>query len=270
MQIERIGHAAAVLSLASCLCAANAHGAGGVCSRSADEAIAGALANVKSRYRAKLDHYGLTESYFDETSGICDLMLLDVPTWTKYQIVYYRATDEISWPRIMPKGVAKDLMQDRLLIQKYELLLGKEEKKAKDVVDSAEKPRTPKRSVCRKKPKPPPLHKEPELAPEEKAVIEDTLKNAREASEAYEKNRKKPPLAQTSDFRQMDELKRGGMSGDEIAWRFGIDRVRGYNAAHPKNPIKASKHSKPGADETSGICDLKRDNTALCDPPKCD
>ena len=38
----------------------------------------GELANVKSRHRAKFDHYGLTESYFDETSGICDLMLLDV------------------------------------------------------------------------------------------------------------------------------------------------------------------------------------------------
>lgn len=91
------------------------------------------------------------------------------------------------------------------------------------------------------------LHKEPELTPEEKSAIEDTLKNAREANEAYEKNRKKPPLAQTSDFRQMEELKRGGMSGDEIAGRFGIDRVREYNAAHPKNPIKTSKHSKPGA-----------------------
>lgn len=247
MKINRLGHAAAVLPLAACLCAASAFGAGSAYPRSADEAIAGALANVKSRYRAKLDHYGLTESYFDETSGICDLMLLDVPTWTKYQIVYYRATDEISWPRMMPKGVAKDLMQDRLLIQKYELVLGKGKKKAKDNVDSSENPSTPQRSVRRKKPKPPPLHKEPELTPEEKADIDDAFKNAREANEAYEKNRKKPSLAQTSDFRQIDELKRGGMSGDEIAGRFGIDRVKEYNAAHPKSPIKTSKHSKPGA-----------------------
>ena len=247
MKINRLGHAAAVLPLAACLCAASAFGAGSAYPRSADEAIAGALANVKSRYRAKLDHYGLTESYFDETSGICDLMLLDVPTWTKYQIVYYRATDEISWPRMMPKGVAKDLMQDRLLIQKYELVLGKGKNKTKDGVESIEKEKRPPRSARRKKPKPPPLHKEPELTPEEKADIEDALKNAREANEAYEKNRKKPPLAQTSDFRQMEELKRGGMSGDEIAGRFGIDRVREYNAAHPKSPIKTSKHSKPGA-----------------------
>lgn len=139
MQVEHIRHAAAVMSLAACLFAASAFGAGSAYPRSADEAISGALANVKSRYRAKLDHYGLSESYFDETSGICDLMLLDVPTWTKYQIVYYRATDQIEWPRMMPKGVAKDLMQDRLLIQKYELVLGKGKKKTKDGVESIEK-----------------------------------------------------------------------------------------------------------------------------------
>lgn len=247
MKINRLGHVAAVLSLAACLCAGSAHGLNNAYPRSAEEAIAGALANVKSRYRAKLDHYGLTESYFDETSGICDLMLLDVQSWTKYQIVYYRATDEISWPRLMPKGVAKDLMQDRLLIQKYELVLGKGKKKTKDGVESIEKGKRPPRSARRKKPKPPPMHKEPELTPGKKADIEDAFKNAREANEAYEKNRKKLPLAQTSDFRQMEELKRGGMSGDEIAGRFGIDRVREYNAAHPKNPIKTSKHSKPGA-----------------------
>ena len=77
--------------------------------------------------------------------------------------------------------------------------------------------------------------------------MNDALKNAREANEAYEKNCKKPPLAQTSDFRQMEELSRSGMSGDEIASRFGIDRVREYNVAHPKSPIKTSKHSTPGA-----------------------
>lgn len=246
MVINRLGHVAAVMSLAACLFAASAFGVGSAYPRNADEAIAGALSNVKSRYRAKLDHYGLSESYFDETSGICDLMLLDVQSWTKYQIVYYSATDEISWPRMMPKGVAKDLMQDRLLIQKYELVLGKGKKKTKDGVESIEKEKRPPRSARRKKPKPPPLHKEPELTPEEKADIGDALKNAREANEAYEKNRKKPPLAQTSDFRQMDELKRRGMSGDEIASRFGIDRVKEYNAAHPKSQIKTSKHFKPG------------------------
>lgn len=233
--------------LAACLCAASAFGAGSAYPRSADEAIAGALANVKSRYRAKLDHYGLSESYFDETSGICDLMLLDVQSWTKYQIVYYRATDEISCPRMMPKGVAKDLMQDRLLIHKYELVLGKGKKKAKRDDDSVDRLKPSTKSARWKKPKSPPIHKEHIPTDEEQAAIDDALKNAREANEAYEKNRKKPTLAQTSDFRQMEELKRGGMSGDEIAGRFGIDRVKEYNAAHPKSPIKTSKHSKLGA-----------------------
>ena len=105
-------------------------------------------------------------------------------------------------------------MQDRLLIQKYELVLGKGKKKTKDGVESIEKGKRPPRSARRKKPKPPPMHKEPELTPEEKADIEGAFKNAREANEAYEKNRKKLPLAQTSDFRQMEELKRGGMSGE--------------------------------------------------------
>lgn len=240
--------AAAILSLASCLYAASAPGANNAYPRSADEAIAGALANVKSRYRAKLAHYGLSESYFDETGGICDLMLLDVQTWTKYQIVYYRATDEISWPRMMPKGVAKGLMQDRLIIHKYELVLGKGKKRSKGDADSAARPKPSAKYVRRKKPKsPPPLNQEYVPTTEEKAAIDDALKNARKANEAYEQNRKKPPLAQTSDFRQMEELRRSGMSGDEIASRFGIDRVKEYNAAHPKSPIKTSKHSKPGA-----------------------
>ena len=148
------------MSLAACICAASAFGAGSAHPASAEEAIAGAMANVKSRYRAKLDHYGLTESYFDETSGICDLMLLDVQTWTKYQIAYYRATDEIVWPRMMPKGVAKDLMQDRLIIHEYELVLGKGKKKAKVDGDFDGRPKPSTKSARRKKPKPPPpLHK---------------------------------------------------------------------------------------------------------------
>lgn len=227
-------------------CAIAAHGANDY-PQSADEGIAGALANVKSRYRAVLNHYGLTESYFDETSGICDLMLLDVQSWTKYQIVYYRATDEISWPRMMPKGVAKGLMQDRLIIHKYELVLGKGKKRSKGDDDSAARPKPSAKYVRRKKLKsPPPLIQEYVPTPEENAAMEETFKNAREANEAYEKNCKKPPLVQTSDFRQMEELRRSGMSGDEIASRFGIDQVREYNVAHPKSPIKTSKHSKSG------------------------
>ena len=95
---------------------------------SAEESIRGAMENVRNRYRDKLYRYGLTESYFDETFGICDLMLLDVSSWTKYQIVYYRATGQIEWPRMMPKSVAEDLMQDRMMIHDYELVLRKDRK----------------------------------------------------------------------------------------------------------------------------------------------
>ena len=88
--------------------------------RSAKQTISDALAKVKSRYKSKLSRYGLTESYYDETNGICDLMLLEPESWTKHQIIYYRATSQIGWPRTMPKNVAEDLIGDRMLIDSYE------------------------------------------------------------------------------------------------------------------------------------------------------
>ena len=227
-----------------CLLPSDALAADGSCPQSADEAISGALGNVRSRYRDKLYRYGLTESYFDETSGICDLMLLDVPTWTKYQIVYYRATGQIEWPRTMPKSVAEGLMQDRLIIHQHECSLGIKGKASA----KKEQPRhVTVKSPRRERPKPKPLHQEYVPTPEEKANIDKTLNDARAANAAYEKNRKKPPVAQTSDFRQMAEFKRNGMSGDEIASRFGIDRVKEYNKSNPNNPIRTSRHSKPAA-----------------------
>ena len=93
--------------------------------KSAEEAVAGALANVKRRYRQNLSRFGLTESYYDETGGICDLMLLDVNSWTKYQIVYYRASNQLEWPRTMPKDTAELLIHDRMLMDTYEKALGK-------------------------------------------------------------------------------------------------------------------------------------------------
>ena len=93
--------------------------------KSAEEAVAGALANVKRRYRQNISRFGLTESYYDETGGICDLMLLDVNSWTKYQIVYYRASNQLEWPRTMPKDTAELLNHDRMLMDTYEKALGK-------------------------------------------------------------------------------------------------------------------------------------------------
>lgn len=231
--------------LGACLYAATVNGTDGGANaypKSAEEAIAAALANVKSRYRAKLDRLGLTESYFDETSGICDLMLLDVGSWTKYQIVYYRATGQIEWPRIMPKGVAEDLMLDRLIIHGYKMSLEKSkakmEAKSKGEAKSNSLAKTVAKPVRPKRPKPPPVHKEYVPTAEEQAAMDDMLKNAREATAEYEKNRNKPPLAESSDLRQMAELKRKGMSDDEIAERFGIERLKQYNKAHPESPIR--------------------------------
>ena len=219
--------------------------------RSVEDAIAGALANVRSRYRERLDRLGLTESYFDETGGICDLMLLDVGSWTKYQIVYYRVTGDIEWPRIMPKNVAEDIMQDRIVIHGYEKSLGngnaKKGARNKDATRSTSSAKTVVKPARRNRPKPKQFHKEPVPTAAAQAHIDAALKSGREAAAAYERNRSKPPLAQSSDLRQMAELKRKGMSGDEIASRFGIERVKQYNKAHPESPIRTSKHSKPGA-----------------------
>ena len=247
MAINHFGRAAAVMSLAACLCAVSAFGAGGAYPASAEEAIAGALANVRSRYRAKLDHYGLTESYFDETSGICDLMLLDVQSWTKYQIAYYRATDEIVWPRMMPKGVAKDLMQDRLIIYKYELVLGKGKKKLKDEDISTAAPEKAAKPKRRKQTAYKPLNEEYVPTEEEAKAIAESDKRSRQLAKEQQAAKNKRSLNQTATFRQMEELRRSGMNGDEIASRFGIDQVKEYNKAHPGKPIKTSKHSKLGA-----------------------
>ena len=52
-------------------------------------------------------------------------MLLDVNSWTKYQIVFYRSSGQLEWPRTMPKDMAELLMQDRMLIDTYEKTSGR-------------------------------------------------------------------------------------------------------------------------------------------------
>ena len=213
---------------------------------SAEGAIRGALENVRSRYRNRLYRYGLTESYFDETFGICDLMLIDVPTWTKYQIVYYRATGQIEWPRMMPKAVAEDLIQDRMMIHEYELVIGKDRKDKEPFAKRTESQEV-RRKQAQVEVEPPPLHEEYAQTPEEQAAIAESEARNAQLEKEREAAKDDPPLAQVSDLRQMEELKRKGMRGDEIASRFGIDRVKEYNMAHPNNPIRTSRHSKPGA-----------------------
>lgn len=93
----------------------------------------------------------------------------------------------------------------------------------------------------------PPLHEEYVPTLEEQAAIADSrARNAKLEKERKAAN-EDSPLAQDSDLRQMEELKRKGMRGDEIASRFGMDRVKEYNKAHPNDPLRISRHSKPGA-----------------------
>ena len=228
---------------------ADAHGADKVAAsespRSATHAISNALANVRSRYDAKLSRYDIAESYFDETSGICDLMLLDVSSWTKYQIVYYRATGQIEWPRMMTKAVAEDLMQDRLIIHQYECSLGKS--KAKATTPKEHSSKVASKAPPRKQTKAKPLHKEYAPTPEERAAMDRSHVTHERLKKEQEKGKGKSPLAQQSDLQRMARLSRSGISGDKIASRFGIDRVKEYNKAHPNAPIITSKHSKPCA-----------------------
>lgn len=228
-----------------CLLPTDAFAAAGGCPSSAEEAISGALGNVRSRYRGKLSRYGLTESYFDETSGICDLMLLDVKSWTKYQIVYYRAAGQIEWPRMMPKSVAEDLMQDRLIIHQYECSLGKG--KAEASTPRRQSSEVESKAFPRKQQEYKPLNEDCVPTSEAQAAEDAAIRDARAAAEEGAALRKKGDLNKLSDLRQMAELKRNGMSGDEIASRFGIDRVKEYNKAHPNSPIRTSQRSKPGA-----------------------
>ena len=88
---------------------------------SAEEAIKGALATVRSRYRRTLDYYGLKESFFCNRPDIkfCSLLLLDASN-DMLKINYGTTSNTIEWPRLMPKGVAEQLIHDRMLIDAYE------------------------------------------------------------------------------------------------------------------------------------------------------
>lgn len=76
-----------------------------------------------------------------------------------------------------------------------------------------------------------PLHSEPTISKEQQAAIDDAIRNGQEATAAFEKNRRKRPLAQMSDMRQMRELEKKGMSEEELTRRFGRDRMAQYKKA---------------------------------------
>lgn len=266
MKEGNMNHATVIFFSYCMFCVVPASGADNTYPRSAKEAIAGALVNVRNRYHAKLDHYGLTESYFDDTSGICDLMLIENQRWMKYQIVYYRSTDEISWPRTMPKGVAKDLMQDRLLIQKYELGLCNEERgynqsdwgQITDVEaqktrvqalykqyriekefdlnqNSAKITKVPKE---RHRPAYKPLWEEESLTPEEQALAERLKKEGDADLAAIHKRQKLRTMAEQSQSRRMAEAKKHGASDEELKEWYGSQSFSEYQKASTAGEVE--------------------------------
>lgn len=89
----------------------------------ASEALRGALNNVRHRYNQALDYYGLTELYYGETRGVCALKL-DKPGRTEpLSILYVRADNTIEYSQVIPKGLAQQLISDRILIDSYSKVL---------------------------------------------------------------------------------------------------------------------------------------------------
>ena len=90
---------------------------------SASEALRGALNNVRHRYNQALDYYGLTELYYGETRGVCALKL-DKPGRTEpLTILYVRADNAIEYSQVIPRGLARQLINDRMLIDSYQKVL---------------------------------------------------------------------------------------------------------------------------------------------------
>ena len=94
---------------------------------SASAVIQGALDNARHRYNEALDRYGLTELYYGETRGVCALKL-DMPGRVEpLSILYERAYNTIQYSQVIPKGLAQQLINDRMLIDSYQRVLRADE-----------------------------------------------------------------------------------------------------------------------------------------------
>ena len=103
-----------------------------------------------------------------------------------------------------------------------------------------------------------PLHSEPTISKEAQADIDEALRSGRESAETFEKNRKKRPLAQLSDMRQMQELAAKGMSEKDLTRRYGKDRMAQYKKAVQSGEIKPlNRNKKRGASPKWTEEDLK-------------
>ena len=86
----------------------------------AEATIRESLSNLQQRYRSRLDYHGWTELYYGETRGICNLQLNMPGVAAPLAILYFRSDDTIQYPQIMPKGLAQQLIADRMLIDMYQ------------------------------------------------------------------------------------------------------------------------------------------------------
>ena len=97
----------------------------------ASEAIRGALDNVRHRYNQALDYYGLSELYYGETRGICALKLDKPGRAEPLSILYVKSDNTIEYSQVLPKGLAQQLINDRMLIDSYQRVLRADEARAK-------------------------------------------------------------------------------------------------------------------------------------------
>lgn len=83
-----------------------------------------ALDNARSRYLKTLDYYGLKEWYYIETGNSYELALYDPhKPGDTLSICYIKDNNTLHYPQVMPKGLAQQLIEDRILIYSYQKVL---------------------------------------------------------------------------------------------------------------------------------------------------
>lgn len=90
----------------------------------AKEAIRGALANVKERYRQNLRRFDLVESLYVDRKDLCQLILVEpIGDTPLYTIRFWKDSKTLEWSRIMSKEIAEQFIHDRMLMDAYEKAL---------------------------------------------------------------------------------------------------------------------------------------------------
>ena len=152
----------------------------------AETMIRESLSRVQNRYRERLSYYGWTELYYGETRGICNLQL-DMPgRAASLAILYVRADNTIQYPQIMPKGLAEQLIGDRMLIEAYRKSLNGSKSSSRPIESADRKPKKKGRAEYK------PLHDEGPYKPdkEEQAAFAKSKKLVEEQKKYYENQKR--------------------------------------------------------------------------------